>query len=1166
MSKFKLAVSALCLAAASSGLHAQDVFVLPGSTSPGANVFVYSAQPLSNVTGFPAGIGAFQALAKPDGTAFYVIANSKAQGVTVTGSTFATAQAAGSFTQAPTAAVLTPDGRKLLVAAGTLHVIDTGTNSELVAGGVNVSVGANVIDVTTSLDGKSFFALSNLSSGSQLNSIDPTSYQVTGTLSILGTATTVTAGPNGLIYVATQNEIIEVNPTTMQPTTNGVIALNALPGRLVFTPDGQYLLAPNQTPATGSAVLLVSLTNHNIANFVPNFGVLIDRLAVVNATTIIGYSSQIRSLYQFTLSGANIIPSGFSLPNVTTNVTAFTLSDEVGGSVVSTPKSLYAISGGTLYQYNFGTASIGGQFIISDSNSTGAVSYAAPVSTGNSPVAFLTFGGNQTVAPSGVSLPIVFEALDSTGRPVSGASVSFTSNAGGTLTPSSVTTGANGFAVTYFTAPAVGGPVVITASSGTLSATANVTVGTVSTGGGPSGANITILSGQGQVLPQNFSTVTTNSPLLVQVSDGSGNPVAGASVTFAVNQGNGSLQVNSSYSSTTVPGPTNNSFTVTSDANGKAAVDFQALSIVQGSGFQQTSVLVNAPGTATLTFYVTTVSTGGFNQTPAPTAYLIAPQPGAVLSGQAGTVLPGAVVVRISSGSGTPIPNVGVVLSNGGLDPKAFPSGMCNVQGGGTLLTDANGNASCDLKLGPVLGTATITPVVGVSMTTPSFVIQVAAGPPGIVKVVQGNNQSGNPGQLLNQALVVQVTDSSGNILTGTPVSWQVVTAGTVTLSNVITSTDSNGRASALATLGSVAGAALVKVTAGSVSATFTLTVNVAAAGLQKVSGDAQSALINTGYASPIVVKVVDKNGAPVNAVTVTFAITSGSGSLGTTSVTTGANGQASTTVTAGSTSGSLVISASTSGFAVSFTLTVTLPGPANITFVNGASFQSGIAPGSIALITGSSIAPNVQGLIMGFNILGPLPTSLAGVSITFNGVAAPIYYISNSGGQQTVAVQVPFETQPGSVSVVINAAGGGSGTFNTQIQVIAPAVFTSGNQSLAVVVRSDGSYVSAGNPAQRGEIVQLYLTGLGPVSPTAGTGAAGIPGQAITSQLLIGLNNAGVPFLSANYAPGLVGVYVVTFQIPSSTQPGPSQPVGVLEFDSSNNQYFAPSTYIPIS
>jgi uncharacterized protein (TIGR03437 family) len=261
-----------------------------------------------------------------------------------------------------------------------------------------------------------------------------------------------------------------------------------------------------------------------------------------------------------------------------------------------------------------------------------------------------------------------------------------------------------------------------------------------------------------------------------------------------------------------------------------------------------------------------------------------------------------------------------------------------------------------------------------------------------------------------------------------------------------------------------------------------------------------------------------------------------------------------------------MTISASASGFAVSFTLTVLLPGPANVTFVSGASFQAGISVGSIALVTGSSIAATVQGLVTGYTILGPLPTSLVGVSITFNGVAAPIYYVQNSGQQQTVAVQVPFETQPGSATVVINAAGGGSGTFNVQIQPLAPAVFTSGNQALAVVVRSDGSYVSAGNPAQRGEIVQLYVTGLGPVSPAAGTGTAGIPGQGVTSQLLIGLNNAGIPYLSANYAPGMVGVYVVTFQIPSNTQPGSAQPVGVLIYDAAGNQYFAPSTFIPIS
>jgi hypothetical protein len=60
-------------------------------------------------------------------------------------------------------------------------------------------------------------------------------------------------------------------------------------------------------------------------------------------------------------------------------------------------------------------------------------------------------------------------------------------------------------------------------------------------------------------------------------------------------------------------------------------------------------------------------------------------------------------------------------------------------------------------------------------------------------------------------------------------------------------------------------------------------------------------------------------------------------------------------------------------------------------------------------------------------------------------------------------------------------------------------------------------------------------------------------------------LNNSGVPLISAVYGPGLIGVYVVTLQVPADTQVGPYQPVGVIAVDSAGKQHYAQNTYIPI-
>ncbi len=454
----------------------------------------------------------------------------------------------------------------------------------------------------------------------------------------------------------------------------------------------------------------------------------------------------------------------------------------------------------------------------------------------------------------------------------------------------------------------------------------------------------------------------------------------------------------------------------------------------------------------------------------------------------------------------------------------------------------------------------------------------VTAGTAAVVQITQGNNQAGNPGQQLPLALVIHVTDAGGNAVVGAKVNWQVVTAGTVTLSNVATVTDGNGNASALATLGSVGGAAQVTATVGAFSATFNLAVNIPSAGIQKISGDQQTAPLNTAFQSPLTVEVVNSAGAPVPGVQVNFQVTSGVATLGFPSVTTGTNGQASTTVTAGGTGGTITVSATSGTFIVTFTLTATLPGLSNVTVVNGASFQkgTGISPGGIATISATGDLAGVQGLVTANNIVGPLPTTLAGVSVTF-GVAAtpaPIYYVQSINGADQITVQVPFEVVPGSaVPLTVSVANGGSTTVNVTVKPFAPGVFSTiyNGKSYPVVQRPDGSFVSPTNPAQLGEDITVYVTGLGQVTPATATGDAGIPGQSVALgangalPLIVGLNNSGVPLISAEYAPGLVGVYVITLQVPLNTKTGPSQPLGIVMYDSAHKAYFADSTYLPI-
>jgi uncharacterized protein (TIGR03437 family) len=169
--------------------------------------------------------------------------------------------------------------------------------------------------------------------------------------------------------------------------------------------------------------------------------------------------------------------------------------------------------------------------------------------------------------------------------------------------------------------------------------------------------------------------------------------------------------------------------------------------------------------------------------------------------------------------------------------------------------------------------------------------------------------------------------------------------------------------------------------------------------------------------------------------------------------------------------------------------------------------------------------------------------------------------------------VQVPFQTLPAGttkvtdVDVVVTASSGTPATINVPVKPLAPGIFTttSGKLTYPVAQRPDGSYVSPANPAQLGEDITIYVTGLGEVTPAAATGEAGIPGQAVIAPLTVGLNHSVVPLISADYVQGMVGVYVVTLHVPANAATGPAQPLDVQSFDSARHAYFSQAVSLPV-
>lgn len=146
----------------------------------------------------------------------------------------------------------------------------------------------------------------------------------------------------------------------------------------------------------------------------------------------------------------------------------------------------------------------------------------------------LSSGGKQTgAAGTTLPLPIVFVAKNASGNTVVGATITFSDGgAGGAFSPTSAVTNSSGQVSTSYTLPTAAKMVVITAASGSVTATASAK----SVAG--AAANFIIVSGNNQ--SANPKT-TLGSKLVVSVADQYSNPISGATVTFTDNGAGGTF-------------------------------------------------------------------------------------------------------------------------------------------------------------------------------------------------------------------------------------------------------------------------------------------------------------------------------------------------------------------------------------------------------------------------------------------------------------------------------------------------------------------------------------------------------------------------------------------------------------------------------------------------
>ena len=243
----------------------------------------------------------------------------------------------------------------------------------------------------------------------------------------------------------------------------------------------------------------------------------------------------------------------------------------------------------------------------------------------------------------------------------------------------------------------------------------------------------------------------------------------------------------------------------------------------------------------------------------------------------------------------------------------------------------------------------------------------------------------------------------------------------------------------------------------------------------------------------------------------------------------------------------------------------------------NAASFEQLVAPGSIASIFGENLGTRDQ-------LTGFPATEFQGISVTVNGLAAPLLHLIGSAKQ--INFQVPAEVTGSLLTVNVRSAlGAGPGvmfplspvalgifrlTHPSQPLFIGNAAALLGNTAWRVMPRAlarvlgipdscagRGAAEICGQPAMPGDVIQVYLTGLGkatvggdPAGRPLGTGEVA-PADGNPVYLTVGRPEAFIGVIRAEVlfsgvAPGFAGLYQVNVRIPTTAPIGDDVPLTI--------------------
>jgi uncharacterized protein (TIGR03437 family) len=227
---------------------------------------------------------------------------------------------------------------------------------------------------------------------------------------------------------------------------------------------------------------------------------------------------------------------------------------------------------------------------------------------------------------------------------------------------------------------------------------------------------------------------------------------------------------------------------------------------------------------------------------------------------------------------------------------------------------------------------------------------------------------------------------------------------------------------------------------------------------------------------------------------------------------------------------------------------------------VNGASFQPGFSSGAMVTIFGSGFETSgfTRTAGPGDYVNGAYPNELGcvGVEVTGPGIEQPVQIPIAYVSEGQINAQMPELTGTGAVMVTVVLNPGSPSGVNAApatlqtLQAFAPAFFTFQNSSSIAAedahtyaIIADPSVVAGGVAAQPGEVISLYGTGFGAVTPSVPVGTLATGAAKLAGSITVSIGGVAVPAQDIQYAglsPGSIsGLYQFNVVIPAGVPSG---------------------------